>query len=297
MLLMGMAALHGATPVREAPVATWEKIYFRTIDYLTSQAGLTSLRTSALEPGHLEARFWFGFGIVGTRGLMLQRANGQWTSTEIWEGVSHEKARTSPVPLGGAGEELWRKLADKRLLTLPDFKSLPQSGYGSLDGTCVVVETVADGKYRTIMYPNPSSYDNAECRELESLVATLTHELKKGDGTVRARRFLTSMEIRILASKIFSLKFPMQEVDFLKALQIDLNARDLKSDGISSDSGVSFQEWPLTSRAEPRGHFALVAYYEPDRRDSVRQADIIFHDRALEQSLVLQPEEFPARRH
>lgn len=238
----------------------------------------------------------------GLSGIVIQRKEGKWSASELREDAHQKQVETTRLEPRKSWDHAWATLEEKGLLTLPDFSTLPPSDYAVLDGSSIVVEVFTTGKYRTYMYPNPGQFDNPECRLIEILTATLMKEIRRGDGRVNGRSFLSAQEVRKLGDKIYALKYPLPITDFLKTLPIDLAARGLRSDGSSGDEGISWKEWPLTSRVEPRGYFALVAFTQAkgfrdhEGENTVRHAEVVFHDRNLFQSLVLQPSDYPTRR-
>ena len=66
LLLTALASLppsYAAAPERDIPKATWEPIYFRSINQLSDKAGWRPLRDIALRAESFEVSVWIGFGI------------------------------------------------------------------------------------------------------------------------------------------------------------------------------------------------------------------------------------------
>jgi hypothetical protein len=290
-------------PRREIPKDNWVGIYFESIDAVAAKAGLISLRNAVPARDHRELRLWLGFGLSPLRGYVVTCEHGEWKGYEINGQLRSQKPQISELKPRTTWDTAWSALCEKQLLTLPDFSTLAKSNYTVFDGGCVVVEVFSDQCYRTYMYPNAWAFDNPECRQVEALIATFLREFKGGDGKTRDRKFLTSLEIRSLAARLPLLQYPIATGSFLAALPVNLHERDLRGDGgISGIEDAWWSEWPLTNRADPRGYFALVGYLAKASHSDlkgetiIRHAEVVFHDRELEQALVLQPQDYPAKR-
>jgi len=292
----------GAEPIRDIPDDSWGGIFFETIDRVAATADLPPLRTASPGPDHLEVRLWFGFGLGGMRGFIVRYHAGEWSGRELLEDAHRVKVEAKTLKPRDGWDNAWRALTEKRLFTLPDFSTLPRSNYLVHDGSCGVVEVFAAGKYRTYMYPNSWAFDNQECREFEALTATFAHEFLGGDGKSRQRKFLSAVEIRILGERLTGLDFPLPAKAFLDALPVRLHERYLTADGLAGMENTWWSEWPLTNRSDPKGYYALVGYLaktsigDLEGERIIRHAEVVFRDRELEQTLVLQPQDFPIRR-
>jgi hypothetical protein len=283
--LLTATAVSGAEPVREIPDARWVDIFFASIDRLTAAANVTPLREIAPSADHLEARFWFGFGLGGEQGVIVRRDATGWSGMLLDEDLRSRTVQTKPVYPRSNWESAWDALEGARLLTLPDFRTLPQSGYIVSDGSCGVVEVFAAGAYRTYMYPNSWHFDNPECLDFEALVSVLRREFLGEDEKPPLRIFLSATEIATLRKAVGSFDYPLQKKAFLKGLPLDLIERGLGSNGASGEGGIWTTEWPLTSRIDPKGYYVLVGYLEGDpmfdreKSESLRGAEVRFRDR------------------
>src|SRR6185369_5150782 len=82
------------------PNASWVRILFETtglasksIDEITSDAGLSKLRSTKLPDGDVEVRVWVGFGVNGVDGLILRKSAQQWSGIHL-----HGMAEAPPLP-------------------------------------------------------------------------------------------------------------------------------------------------------------------------------------------------------
>ena len=157
------------------PDAGWVPIFFeatgfgtKSINQLTNDANLPSLRTVLLPDDDLEARVWVGFGVRGVDGLMLRRSDGRWSAIHL-HGMSERppfpnSQETLVAPRSG-WETAWQRLRDAGILTLPDAATL-QCDPGGVDGTSYVVEINVNKTYRTYRYHDPNY---AKCDEAKQM--------------------------------------------------------------------------------------------------------------------------------
>lgn len=290
-------------PVREIPADPWVSIYFESIDRDTAAVGLKPLRTATLPADAIEVRMWAGFGLNGEHAWIIERKKGVWRGLTLGAARPNSKSTLTPVSPQVPWEETWTALLAKRLLTLPDFASLPLSSDRVNDGVSLVVEVFAEGRYRTFMYPNPQAFDHPECREVEALYAAAGRAFVAGAQIPPApRTFLDPLEIKRLAYHVSLLTFPVAREDFVKGLPFDLPARSLRTDGTTEQDGVRWTEWPLTARSDPHGHYVLRGYLnkkspaDPTGESTVRHAEILYYDHAMGLPLVLQPWRYPSVR-
>src|SRR5215203_3675981 len=94
------------------PNATWEPIFFKSIDERASLANLSSLRV-ALQKDDLELRLWNGFGVTALEGFVLRRRSGQWSAIHV-DGIHPKLPRAQyerhlSAPKSG-WNECWRRL-------------------------------------------------------------------------------------------------------------------------------------------------------------------------------------------
>jgi hypothetical protein len=151
------------------PSDTWEPIFFESINERVSVAKLPNLRTVLLPNNDLEVRIWVGFGLTALEGLVLRRADGQWSATHL-EGIhsrlpKSEYQKRLQTPKSG-WDASWQRLIDAGILSLPDA-SEAQCSAGVLDGMSYVVEVNMNKSYRTYMYDNPNY---TKCNEAKQMI-------------------------------------------------------------------------------------------------------------------------------
>jgi len=54
-----------------------------TENWGSNDSRLGDLRTKPTGPDDIELRFWGGYGLVGTRGIILRRTNGRWSASRV----------------------------------------------------------------------------------------------------------------------------------------------------------------------------------------------------------------------
>lgn len=163
------------------PKATWEPIFFRSIDERAGIGGLPSLRTKRLPAADIEVRVWNGFGLTYLEGVVLRRKAETWSASWLPPTPPAKKAlgMTQAISLSpDEFEALWSRLQSLDLLELPDDSELPQDGTHVLDGMSHVVEIQKDGLYRTYHYGNPTYHPTwPEAKQMIAIVDTLESRL------------------------------------------------------------------------------------------------------------------------
>ena len=157
--------------------ASWEPIFFESIDERARTCGLTPLRQAVLPERSSEIRIWAGFGLQGypvgghpVEGIVLKRVG------DLFSGTHHPRApsTTGVIPASG-WTVFWRRLDSAGVFDLPDSSEL--KGYKPiLDGICYVVETRRNGGYRTYMYGNPALQEVPEAKQFLRLLGLLRRE-------------------------------------------------------------------------------------------------------------------------
>lgn len=182
MPLFAITLLAAQGPKLAIPKATWEPIFFESIDARAKMANLPSLRSAVLPHGDIEVRVWNGFGLTYLEGVVLRRRSERWSADWLPPTPPAKKAFGKPQPIGRPSGELvplWTKLQTLGLLNLPDASELPDDGTHVLDGMSHVVEIQKDGLYRTYHYSNPSYHKTwPEAKRIIAIVDTLEADLK-----------------------------------------------------------------------------------------------------------------------
>jgi hypothetical protein len=156
------------------PDERWVHIWFestsmdtKSINEITSEAGLPNLRTTVLPGDDLEVRVWVDASEYG-RAFILRRSAGQWSAIRLrgmLRGQQLQKHEVCAAPRSGWGGA-WVRLVDAGILTLPDAAGI-QCRAGVLDGVGYVVEVSTDKTYRTYMYDTPLY---AKCDEAKQMI-------------------------------------------------------------------------------------------------------------------------------
>ena len=181
LLLAALASLppsYAAAPERDIPKATWEPIYFRSINQLSGKAGWRPLRDLALPADSFEVRVWIGFGIGPLEALSMRREDSTWSGRYAIQGPRNaDPVAVEAVTPKSGWDQLWARLVRLDLLTLPDSSTLPKSQIAVTDGVSYVVEINKDGRYRTYMYANPKYEKWSEAKRIIEIIETLRDEI------------------------------------------------------------------------------------------------------------------------
>ena len=164
---------------RDIPKATWEPIFFKSINRLATTAGWKSLREAPLPAESLEVRAWIGFGLSPLQGYSLRQDGSRWTGRYIIESFQQTNSVTARDITPKSGwERFWNRLGQLNLLTLPDSSTL-RGEEMVMDGVSYVVEINRDGRYRTYEYGNPQEQKWPEAKKIISIVQMLHDESTK----------------------------------------------------------------------------------------------------------------------
>ena len=127
----------------------------------------------------LEIRVWRGFGVTALDGYVIKRVKGEWSGLKIppiRPNYSGSYTNISITPKSG-WNQLWKRLTDEGVLTLPDSSQLP-NGISFMDGISYVVEINMNLTYRTYMYGDPQNQgDSREAKQMMRVIHTLQQEL------------------------------------------------------------------------------------------------------------------------
>ena len=163
---------------REIPRASWEPIFFRSIDALTRRAGWQPLRAGPVPDGAVEVRIWIGFGLTPLEGYRLRRDGERWSAQHVKDSGDHaSRVDVHSVSPKSGWPIVWRQLTDVGILTLTDSSALPRQEVVMLDGISYVVEINHGNAYRTYEYGNPQVQRWPEAKKIEKIVQTLQREL------------------------------------------------------------------------------------------------------------------------
>jgi hypothetical protein len=163
----------------DIPTADWVPIFFRSINRRAELAQLSDLKSASLPENDLEIRVWSGFGVSALRGFVLKRQGGHWLAAHIPSIKPSDPNSHHAVPVvpRSGWEQLWERITEDGILTLPDSSQLPGGDDSILDGVSYVVEINMNHTYRTYMYSNPRHHDSLEAKRMVNIIDTLYKEL------------------------------------------------------------------------------------------------------------------------
>lgn len=160
------------------PDGRWEPVFFNTLDELTGQVGLRSLRTVLLPNNDLEVRVWFDGRPYTIDGVVLRRATGEWSAIRVHGRFDQQQIRTYQDSLASptsGWESMWQRLVEAGILTLPDASEV-ECRSGGLDGVAYVVEVNMNQRYRTYAYSNPQLMQCREAKQMLNIKETIATE-------------------------------------------------------------------------------------------------------------------------
>jgi hypothetical protein len=152
-------------------------LFAEIIDARVKSANLSPLNSKDLKRDDLEFRVWVGFGKKPLEGFVIERTDGQWKgafleSMNATTEPPYRRALSSPK---SGWEQLWSRLVDSGLLTLPDSSRLKGEAMVH-DGTSYVVEVKKEGIYRKYRYGNPDHQVWEEARQILKIADALYTE-------------------------------------------------------------------------------------------------------------------------
>jgi len=140
---------------------------------------LPPLKSALRGKDDLEVRIW-EFSEF-TQAIVITRVDGTWAGQcgGKFKPLSDDPEKMVDdlsAPLSG-WEDMWTKLTEQGLLTLPDDTQLePSAATGVRDGTSFVVELNVDGRYRTYHYLNPAWNPTPEAKKMIAIYELLKAE-------------------------------------------------------------------------------------------------------------------------
>jgi hypothetical protein len=159
-----------------APERTPDETFVRDIDRLSKIAGLFPLRSSNLSQGDVEARVWYGFGLILLEGFAIKRTNNQWSAFHLKADEANPRYITKvariqlPAPKSG-WEKCWQRLADAGILTLPSGTEGPDP-----DVEAFFVESKAGGSYRNYQYISPEYEQSPNAKRMLAIGDIISDE-------------------------------------------------------------------------------------------------------------------------
>jgi hypothetical protein len=163
---------------RIIPHATWEPIFFESINALSGKVHWEPLRAAPVGADSLEVRVWIGFGRFPLEAFRLRREGSRWSAQHVIDTIEKTaRARLPDVRPKSDWASVWRELDQLGLLTLPDSSSLPNPEVLVNDGESYVVEINTGNTYRTYQYGNPQFQRWPEAKKIIRIIEILHREL------------------------------------------------------------------------------------------------------------------------
>lgn len=176
LILFSLNTLAGS-PELDIPEATWEPIFFRSINALVDETEWPPLRGVEISEDTLEVRIWIGFGLSPLKGFRLQQTGEEWSAQylrPVRKGEMFAPAILEVTPQRD-WDEFWKNLTELGLLTLPDASTLPHRSTVR-DGVAYVVEIHNGQTYRTYCYSNPQHMEGPEAENIIAIIETIHRE-------------------------------------------------------------------------------------------------------------------------
>jgi hypothetical protein len=162
------------------PKASWEPIFFQSINLVTKLTAQAELRTASLGEDEHEARVWWGFGLSPLEGISLRYGAGQWRAIHVKADDYYEPTKATREelkPPKSGWNTTWQRLVDAGIMSLVDASEV-NCGEGGLDGISVVVETSIGHTYRTYMYPNPMLEKCSQAKQIMKIAEIIGEEFE-----------------------------------------------------------------------------------------------------------------------
>jgi hypothetical protein len=161
------------------PDATWEPIFFESIETYIKQINLPSLRTVVLpNKDDLEVRFWADIGPNKLDAFVLRRINNQWSAVHVKGADKHQGVSLTKKNLAKPKSDwdgAWDKLVGAGILTLPDASEV-KCNVVMIDGMVFIIETNFKWHYRTYAYANPQEEKCNEAKQMISIIQIIHDE-------------------------------------------------------------------------------------------------------------------------
>ena len=161
------------------PDATWEPMFFESIETYIKQINLPSLRTIVLpNKDDLEVRFWADLRPSKLDAIVLRRINNQWSAVHVKGAVKHQGVSPTKKNLAkpkSGWDGAWDKLVGAGILTLPDASEV-KCNVVMIDGMVFIIETNFKWHYRTYAYANPQEEKCNEAKQMISIIQIIHDE-------------------------------------------------------------------------------------------------------------------------
>ncbi len=150
----------------------------RVIDWGVKEGGLGKLRETVLPKNDLEIRIWF-VSFARQSGLVIKKSDESWTATYIDSKYlgENQSPKTILIDPKSSWQNVWRKLTDAEILTLPDSSEIENyPGDMVRDGFSYIVEINKNQVYRIYEYANPNWGDSFEGKQMVKISKIIAEE-------------------------------------------------------------------------------------------------------------------------
>ncbi|MGI8542477.1 MAG: hypothetical protein ACR2MD_03260 [Aridibacter sp.] len=148
------------------------------VDWTAKAGNLQKLREVALPENSFEIRIWIAKSI-GVDGLVIKKDGEKWTAIYVdktFDEKTPNEENKYLKPKSG-WKELWKKLTEAEILTLPDSSELKDyNGDKITDGFGYIVEINKDKIYRIYEYSNPNWAENPEAKQMVKISKIIAEE-------------------------------------------------------------------------------------------------------------------------
>lgn len=174
-----------------------DSILFEGLNEATNLSKLKELRQSVLRKGDIEIRIWRGFSLSQLEGVILKRADGQWSGlhlrTSRYDEAKDVKIEKLSAPKSG-WESFWKQLTAKEILTISQT-SENECDIPEIDGMGYVVEINQDRTYRYYFYPEENGKRCREAAQVKDIGEFIGLEFDSGQEKCKTTEWFPCMTL------------------------------------------------------------------------------------------------------
>jgi hypothetical protein len=157
-----------------------KKSFFLSAVYHTlNEVNILELKEATIPEDAKEIRIWWGFGVMGTKGLIFRDDKTNWSAVyipDVRNATSPSNTpRSLPEPKSG-WQELSMKLQELEIYNLPGEPDEVPGRETLLDMSTVIVEIKTSSSYRVYKYDSPYFFQTEETEKIKIILKTLSSE-------------------------------------------------------------------------------------------------------------------------